>query len=132
DLQVLLDDHNRSAALSPLAQERQNGREERLGEAHGRLVAEEYLGLGDKGLAQRQHLLLATGQITRVGLVLFLENREDVVDLLDSTVETCAITAASGGSHAQIVEDAELREHPMAVEHEAQTGLRDRFRRHAL
>ncbi len=84
------------------------------GQPEARLVEEEIARRGHQGSPHRQHLLLATGEVAGGEPATVLEHREQVED----PAEVVAHARACGvGAGAQVVLDAELDEHPSALEH---------------
>ena len=101
DADILLDDENRHVAfLAEADQHLLDLRDNDWRQALGRLVHDEEMRIGDQRAGNRQHLLLAAGQLSAARASPLGEAREGVVDALDRPG-----AAVQRGGHAQVLVD---------------------------
>ena len=80
-------------------------------EALGGLVHDQELRVQHQRAADREHLLLAAGELRAAVPLSLGEAREELVDARGAP----AVTAVPSGDHAQVLVDAERREEPAAL-----------------
>ena len=112
---ILLDDEHRDVAL--LAQPHQHLLDlcdDDGGESFGRLVHDQEARIGHQRARDRQHLLLAAGELASAIVLALGEAREGVVDALDRPRAT-----AHARGHAQMLVDGERAPQPSPLRHVA-------------
>src|SRR5215207_3309415 len=119
---VLVDDDDRLAlALEALQAGPDLGPDERR-QALRRLVEDEELRVRHQGPADRQHLLLAAGELRAEVVAALLEPREELVDALERPAWR---TRAGGGRRDEVLVHGERRKYLPALGHEADAALGD-------
>ena len=114
---------HRDAVTRPVLEELEDRRNQRLGEPERGLVAQQHRGTRDERLRQRQHLLLAAGQIARRGAQLRTQDRKEIEHRLRERLELAALRV-DGGAQADVVGDGELGKHAMTIEDQPQALAR--------
>src|SRR3954449_9178808 len=119
---VLVDDDDRLAlALEALQAGPDLGPDERR-QALRRLVEDEELRVRHQGPADREHLLLAAGELRAEVVAALLQPREQLVDALERPARR---PGAGGRGRDEVLVHGERREHLPALGHEADAALGD-------
>ncbi len=108
DAEVLLDQEDAQALLLELAERLDQHLDDRRREALGGLVHDQQLRVRDQGAADREHLLLAAGELGAAVALALGEPREELVDAVDrpaarcrsalATMRRCSSTLSDGNS----------------------------------
>ncbi len=127
DADILLDDEDCDVAFgSEPDQHLLDLRDDDGREPLGRLVHDEEVRVGDERPADREHLLLAAGELPAAVAAPFGEAGKDLVDALDSPR-----TLLSGRDHSQMLVDGERSPEATTLRHVAKSHARDVGRRPA-
>ncbi len=114
DADILLDDQDRHRAFfGELHHHRLDLLDDDRRQSFGRLVHDQEARIAEKRARDRQHLLLAAGQLRAAAGAPLIEPRKCLIDALDRP--RCVRTA--GRDQAQVFVDRKARPHPPSLRH---------------
>ena len=123
--EVLLDQQDREPFLLELLERLDQVLDDRRREPLGRLVHDQERRVREQRARDREHLLLAAGELRAAVSLALAEAREELVRALDRP----ALRAAARAEHAEMLVDRERREEAPSLRHVADAELRDLVRR---
>jgi hypothetical protein len=122
----LLDQQHAGAGLDDRADDRDQAADHHRGQAQRQLVDQHVARLGDQGLGQHDHLLLAAGQGAGQGGEPLFQLGEQFQDLLPAGLGLVFGQRVAG--HAQVVLDGQVGEQAAAFGDDRDAGLADPLR----
>jgi hypothetical protein len=130
DGQLLLDQQDGDPAARDLGQEVADQADQHGGQALGRLVDHDQLGVAHEGAADGQHLLLAAGEHAARGVGPLAKGREEPEGVLERPAGRRARGLRAAGLHPQdqVLADGQTGEDVPVLRHVAEASAGDRVR----
>ena len=122
-LGALLDEEHGEPRLADLAERLEDDVDDLRSEAERRLVEQENVGLRDERARDRKLLLLAAGERAGVATAEFLEDREELVRLLERVAVRAL--AACGEAEPEVLHHRQLTEDAASLGHERDSAPGD-------
>ena len=119
-------DDRRQPALAQAGDRLGHAIDEQRSEPLGRLVEEQDARVREQRASDREHLLLAAGELVAVMAPPLLEPGQQVVDVAQAPLDLAAGDRAAG--ELQVLLDREAREDPPPLRDDRDPGARDRVR----